>query len=117
MDILVVVSEALAEEGKAACRGGVFGYLESEAEHAPAVQRELVDGDLGELPAVDEGAVPVDDQGFQKAVLIPGGQPPSGREETMDVAEISGAGPGAHESVVEKEADIRGPVIVGPGSL
>ena len=92
---------------------GIFRYHEFKAERAFVVKRKLPNGYIRNFPSIYEGAVFIDDQGLQETILIPGGEPPSGREKSMDISEISRAGPGAYRGFVEKEGNVRWPVVVG----
>lgn len=76
------------------------------------IQRELINGYIRNLQAVYKGAVFIDDQSLQKPVLIPEGKPPAGRKKAVNISEISRTGPGTYRGSVEKEGNVRRPVVI-----
>ena len=91
---------------------GIFRYHEFKAERAFVVKRKLPNGYIRNFPSIYESAVFIDDQGLQETILIPGGKPPAGCEKPMDISEISRAGPGTYRGFVEKEGNVRRPVVI-----
>lgn len=70
-DILLVIAEIFSEQCEAAAVGGILGDGKSQIDGTVVINMQILYSGVGDpVGAVNEGAVGIDDQGFQEAILI-----------------------------------------------
>ena len=90
IDVLIVVTEGLAVNRQAADMLCGIGNSHFQLDAALGGQAEPVNGDTADLQTVDIGSLMIDDEHFQKSVLIPVREPPVGSKDNIYIPEVSG---------------------------
>src|SRR6202161_789791 len=116
-DVLIVIAEAAAKDVDAARLARVWLDLYPHPNRMVGGEVEIFRRQRRDSHAVDERAVGRHSPTLQHAVLAALKLPPVGRIEAAVIAEITGAGPHAKLSAVDRDGDVGWPVGGGPWHL